>query len=135
MKLSIFVLPVLALGTNSRRRSNQEIAATDFLDATIQKLSNMIDLEDAGFDLKDVEFCANKEELARSSRDLTGWNRNINHGHQLATRNRSNQSVPGLSSRLDFMMHQGKITTEEFFQALAQIKKRRRMDALRKLGY
>ena len=135
MKLSIFVLPALALGANFGRRSNQEIAEIDYLDATIQELSNMIDLEDAGFDLDDPAFFADEEELARSSRDLTGWNRNINHGLQLATRNRSNQSVPGLANRMDFMMRQGKFTREEFFRALAQIKKRRRMDALRKLGY
>ena len=106
MKLSIFVLPALALGAKFGRRSNQEIAEIDDI-----------------------------EELTRSSRDLTGWNRNINHGHQLATRNRSNQTVPGLASRIDFMMLQGTFTRAEFLQALAQIKKRRRMDALRKLGY
>jgi len=118
MKLSIFVLPALAFGGNFGRRFNQQIAEID-LDATMHELSNMIDLE----------------ELARSSRDLTGWNRNINHGLQLATRNRSNQSVPGLANRMNFMIRQGMFSREEFIQALVEIKKQRRMDALRKLGY
>ena len=135
MKLSIFVLPALAFGGNFGRRFNQQIAEIDYLDATFQELSNMIDLEDAGFDLEDGEFFADEEELSRSSRDLTGWNRNINHGLQLATRNRSNQSVPGLANRMNFMIRQGMFSREEFIQALVEIKKQRRMDALRKLGY
>ena len=134
--------PALAFGVNFGRRSDQEIAGMDYLDATIQELSNMIDLEEAGFDFDDAAFdtfeafdADGEEELARSSRDLLGYNRNINHAHQLATRNRVNERVPGLGARMDYMRRQGKLTKTEYLRVMAQIKMRMRMNALRKLGY
>ena len=134
--------PALAFGANFDRRSDQEIAGMDYLDATIQELSNMIDLEEAGFDFDDAAFdtfeafdADGEEELARSSRDLLGYNRNINHAHQLATRNRVNERVPGLGARMDYMRRQGRLTKAEYLRVMAQIKMRMRMNALRKLGY
>ena len=134
--------PALAFGANFGRRSDQEIAGMDYLDATIQELSNMIDLEEAGFDFDDAAFdtfeafdADGEEELARSSRDLLGYNRNMNHAHQLATRNRVNERVPGLGARMDYMRRQGRLTKAEYLRVMAQIKMRMRMNALRKLGY
>ena len=135
--------PALAFGANFGRRSDQEIAGMDYLDATIQELSNMIDLEEAGFDFDDAAFDTfdaidadeEFEELARSSRDLLGYNRNMNHAHQLATRNRVNERVPGLGARMDYMRRQGRLTKAEYLRVMAQIKMRMRMNALRKLGY
>ena len=134
--------PALAFGANFYRRSDQEIAGMDYLDATIQELSNMIDLEEAGFDFDDAAFdtfeafdADGEEELARSSRDLLGYNRNMNHAHQLATRNRVNERVPGLGARMDYMRRQGRLTKAEYLRVMAQIKMRMRMNALRKLGY
>ena len=134
--------PALAFGANFGRRSDQEIAGMDYLDATIQELSNMIDLEEAGFDFDDAAFdtfeafdAYGEEELARSSRDLLGYNRNMNHAHQLATRNRVNERVPGLGARMDYMRRQGRLTKAEYLRVMAQIKMRMRMNALRKLGY
>ena len=143
MKLSMIFFPALAFGANFGRRSDQEIAGMDYLDATIQELSNMIDLEEAGFDFDDAAFDTfdaidadeEFEELARSSRDLLGYNRNMNHAHQLATRNRVNERVPGLGARMDYMRRQGRLTKAEYLRVMAQIKMRMRMDALRKLGY
>ena len=142
MKLSMIFFPALAFGANFGRRSDQEIAGMDYLDATIQELSNMIDLEEAGFDFDDAAFdtfeafdADGEEELARSSRDLLGYNRNMNHAHQLATRNRVNERVPGLGARMDYMRRQGRLTKAEYLRVMAQIKMRMRMNALRKLGY
>ena len=142
MKISMIFFPALAFGANFGRRSDQEIAGMDYLDATIQELSNMIDLEEAGFDFDDAAFdtfeafdADGEEELARSSRDLLGYNRNMNHAHQLATRNRVNERVPGLGARMDYMRRQGKLTKTEYLRVMAQIKMRMRMNALRKLGY
>ena len=143
MKLSMIFFPALAFGANFGRRSDQEIAGMDYLDATIQELSNMIDLEEAGFDFDDAAFDTfdaidadeEFEELARSSRDLLGYNRNMNHAHQLATRNRVNERVPGLGARMDYMRRQGRLTKAEYLRVMAQIKIRMRMNALRKLGY
>ena len=143
MKLSMIFFPALAFGANFGRRSDQEIAGMDYLDATIQELSNMIDLEEAGFDFDDAAFDTfdaidadeEFEELARSSRDLLGYNRNMNHAHQLATRNRVNERVPGLGARMDYMRRQGRLTKAEYLRVMAQIKMRMRMNALRKLGY
>ena len=143
MKLSMIFFPALAFGANFGRRSDQEIAGMDYLDATIQELSNMIDLEEAGFDFDDAAFDTfdaidadeEFEELSRSSRDLLGYNRNMNHAHQLATRNRVNERVPGLGARMDYMRRKGRLTKAEYFRVMAQIKIRMRMNALRKLGY
>ena len=143
MKLSMIFFPALAFGANFGRRSDQEIAGMDYLDATIQELSNMIDLEEAGFDFDDAAFDTfdaidadeKFEELSRSSRDLLGYNRNMNHAHQLATRNRVNERVPGLGARMDYMRRQGRLTKAEYLRVMAQIKMRMRMNALRKLGY
>ena len=143
MKLSMIFFPALAFGANFGRRSDQEIAGMDYLDATIQELSNMIDLEEAGFDFDDAAFDTfdaidadeEFEELSRSSRDLLGYNRNMNHAHQLATRNRVNERVPGLGARMDYMRRQGRLTKAEYLRVMAQIKMRMRMNALRKLGY
>ena len=142
MKISMIFFPALAFGANFGRRSDQEIAGMDYLDATIQELSNMIDLEEAGFDFDDAAFdtfeafdADGEEELARSSRDLLGYNRNMNHAHQLATRNRVNERVPGLGARMDYMRRQGRLTKAEYLRVMAQIKMRMRMNALRKLGY
>ena len=134
--------PALAFGANFGRRSDQEIAGMDYLDATIQELSNMIDLEEAGFDFDDAAFdtfeafdADGEEELARSSRDLLGYNRNMNHAHQLATRNRVNERVPGLGARMDYMRRQGRLTKAEYLRAKAIIKMQMRRNALKKLGY
>ena len=138
MKLSMIFFPALAFGANFGRRSDQEIAGMDYLDATIQELSNMIDLEEAGFDFDDADFNAydaDVQELVRSSRDLLGYNRNINHAHQLATRNRVNERVPGLEARMDYMRRKGQLTKAEYVRVMAQIRIRMRMNALRKLGY
>ena len=143
MKLSMIFFPALAFGANFGRRSDQEIAGMDYLDATIQELSNMIDLEEAGFDFDDAAFDTfdaidadeEFEELARSSRDLLGYNRNMNHAHQLATRNRVNERVPGLGARMDYMRRQGSLTKTEYLRIKAQIRIQMRMNALRKLGY
>ena len=138
MKISMIFFPALAFGVNFGRRSDQEIAGMDYLDATIQELSNMIDLEEAGFDFDDADFNAydaDVQELVRSSRDLLGYNRNINHAHQLATRNRVNERVPGLEARMDYMRRKGQLTKAEYVRVMAQIRIRMRMNALRKLGY
>ena len=138
MKLSMIFFPALAFGANFGRRSDQEIAGMDYLDATIQELSNMIDLEEAGFDFDDAAFDvynADEQELARSSRDLLGYNRNINHAHQLATRNRVNEPVPGLGARMDFMRRQGRLTKAEYLRVMAEMRLRMRMNALKILGY
>ena len=136
--------PALAFGANFYRRSDQEIAGMDYLDATIQELSNMIDLEEAGFDFDDAAFDnfdaidadeELREELARSSRDLLGYNRNMNHVHQLATRNRVNERVQGLGARMDYMRRQGRLTKAEYLRAMAIIKMQMRRNALKKLGY
>ena len=133
--------PALAFGANFGRRSDQEIAGMDYLDATIQELSNMIDLEEAGFDFDDAAFDTFdadeelREELARSSRDLLGYNRNMNHVHQLATRNRVNERVQGLGARMDYMRRQGRLTKAEYLRAMAIIKMQMRRNALKKLGY
>ena len=138
MKLSMIFFPALAFGANFGRRSDQEIAGMDYLDATIQELSNMIDLEEAGFDFDDAAFDAydaDEHILARSSRDLLGYNRNINHAHQLATRNRINEPVPGLGARMDFMRRQGRLTKAEYLRVMAEMRLRMRMNALKILGY
>ena len=142
MKLSMIFFPALAFGANFGRRSDQEIAGMDYLDAIIQELSNIIDLEEAGFDFDDAAFdtfeafdADGEEELARSSRDLLGYNRNMNHAHQLATRNRVNERVPGLGARMDYMRRKGQLTKAEYVRVMAQIRIRMRMNALRKLGY
>ena len=138
MKISMIFFPALAFGVNFGRRSDQEIAGMDYLDATIRELSNMIDLEEAGFDFDDADFNAydaDVQELVRSSRDLLGYNRNINHAHQLATRNRVNERVPGLEARMDYMRRKGQLTKAEYVRVMAQIRIRMRMNALRKLGY
>ena len=135
MKLSMIFFPAFALGVNFGRRSGQEVARINFLDAAIQELSGLVD---AGFDFDDAAFDAynaDEQELARSSRDLLGYNRNINHAHQLATRNRVNQPVPGLGARMDYMRRKGRLTKAEYLRVMAQIKIRMRMNALRKLGY
>ena len=136
--------PALAFGANFDRRSDQEIAGMDYLDATIQELSNMIDLEEAGFDFDDAAFDTFeafdadeelREELARSSRDLLGYNRNMNHVHQLAIRNRVNERVQGLGARMDYMRRQGRLTKGEYLRVMAIIKIQMRRNALEKLGY
>ena len=135
MKLSMIFFPAFALGVNFGRRSDQEFARINFLDGAIQELSDMINLVDAGFDFDDASFDTDEHILARSSRDLLGYNRNINHAHQLATRNRVNEPVPGLGARMDYMRRKGRLTKAEYFRVMAQIKIRMRMNALRKLGY
>ena len=138
MKIAMTLFPTLAFGVNFGRRSNQEVAQINFLDAAIQELSGMIYHVDAGFDFDDAAFDAynaDEQELARSSRDLLGYNRNINHAHQLATRNRVNEPVPGLGARMDYMRRKGRLTKAEYLRVMAQIKIRMRMNALRKLGY
>ena len=138
MKLSLIFFPAFALGVNFSRRSDQEVARINFLDAAIQELTDMIDLVDAGFDFDDADFNAydaDVQELVRSSRDLLGYNRNINHAHQLATRNPVNKRVPGLGARMDYMRRKGQLTKAEYVRVMAQIRIRMRMNALRKLGY
>ena len=139
MKLSIIFLPSLAIGVNIGRRSDQEIAGMDYFDATFQELSSMIDFEDAGFDFDDATLdtfdAVGADELSRSSRDLLGYNRNINHAHQLAIRNRVNERVPGLGARMDYMIRVGRLTKAEYLRVMAQIKIIKRMNTLRKLGY
>ena len=99
----------------------------------------MIDLEDAGFDFDDAALdtfsAIDSDELSRSSRDLLGYNRIINHAHQLATRNRVNERVPGLGARMDYMRRAGRLTKAEYLRVKAQINIIKRMKTLRKLGY
>ena len=139
MKLSMIFFPALALGINLSRGFDQEIAGMDYLDATFQELSSMIDLEDAGFDFDDAALdtfdAIDTDELSRSSRDLLGYNRIINHAHQLATRNRVNERVPGLGARMDYMIRVGRLTKAEYLRVMAQINIIKRMNTLRKLGY
>ena len=138
MKLSMIFFPAFALGVNFGRRSDQEDARINFLDGAIQELSEMIDLVDAGFHFDDAAFDAydaDEHILARSSRDLLGYNRNINHAHQLATRNRVNEPVPGLGARMDFMRRQGRLTKAEYLRVMAEMRLRMRMNALKILGY
>ena len=130
----MFVFPALALGAtfgrNSFQLEEQGLAETnnDFLDAELQELSNMIDFEDA---------LAGQEVLTRSSRDLIGWNRNINHGHQIAKR--MNSSFKPATSQLEFLLSNGNYSMDEIMQTMAQIKARqdriRRMKMARKMGY
>ena len=138
MKFSMIFFPAFALGVNFGRRSDQEVSRINFLDAAIQELKGMIDLVDAGFDFDDADFNAydaDEQKLVRSSRDLLGYNRNINHAHQLATRNRVNKRVPGLEARMDYMRRKGQLTKAEYVRVMAQIRIRMRMNALRILEY
>jgi len=130
MKLSIFVLPALAFGATFGRHSNQQ-SDNDFLEAELQQISDMIDLEDGlAFD------AIAEEELARSSRDLIGWNRNINHGFE---REQRMKSVRPASKQLDFILSTGNYSVEDIIQAMNRIKARqnkiRRMQLIRNLGY
>ena len=132
MKISIFVLPALAFGATFGRYSNQQLD-NDFLEAELQQISDMIDLEDYGATFDEI---AEQEELSRSSRDLIGWNRNVNHGFEREQRMKSNRPA---SSQLDFILSTGNYSVEEIIQAMNRIKARqekiRRMKMIRKLGY
>ena len=125
----MFVLPTLAFGATFGRYSNQQFD-NDFLEAELQQISDMIDLEDYG---TTFDAIAEQEELSRSSRDLIGWNRNVNHGFQIR-----NQIKPA-SKQLDFILSTGDYSVEEIMQAMNRIKARqeriRRMKMIRKLGY
>ena len=131
----MFVFPALAIGAtfgrirHSNQLEEQQVAETnDFLDAELQELSNMIDFEDA---------LAEQEVLTRSSRSLIGWNRNINHGHQIAKR--MNSSFKPATSQLEFLLSNGNYSMDEIMQTMARIKARqdriRRMKMARKMGY
>ena len=133
MKLSVFVFPALAFGATHGRHSNQRLVDTDgFFDAKFQERFNKIDLRD-----NDAAFPAltEQEELARSSRDLIGWNRYVNHGNQITRRMSSKQAA---SSQLEFILRTGNYPVN-IMKALAKIKAQqtrlRRMKMIQILGY
>ena len=127
----MFVFPALALARQPKIKVPTE---TDLFDAKFQQYPNMIDREDF-FDAI-FDTIAETTALDRSSRDLIGWNRNVNHGFEREQRMKSNRSA---SRQFDFILSTEQYSVQDILQAMTKIKERqdriRRMKMVQKMVY